>query len=218
MRQRSYKKAVPALADHLDCAPTYEAVGQAMQHNILVALAQATDEDERPFYHHAHAWCRATAERTGHELRTVTRIVALLSPRTPWHENLLRAAQVIEDPEGQAQHIMPDQARKLVGILNGEDTLGGRKVRNFEHNIFDPDHPGYCTNDRHWIRVATGTPFAKDDGQDLLDVPGVYQLVAGATRSVARQLTTTAARVQETGWQWYRRVYAAQYLIDNEPF
>ncbi len=194
--------------------------------NIVDAYHEAVSHNARSWYAEAHAYAVEVSLYHDVPLDRVCGIIAALSPSTAWERNLVLAIDMIET--GDCAHAYGDAVRKARKIRNGsrpEDVLGGRKVRSFYRNLFDPSRPGAVTVDRHAYSIAlagredsTRTRTLHDSELKRLDRPGVYHLVAGAYRSAARSLGILPQDLQSITWDWWRDQHAYGTTTNVERF
>jgi hypothetical protein len=158
-------------------------------------------------------------------------VIAALSPRARWSENLRNAraaceaaARVQGDPllgelaiEGAVWHAtepvgLTDPRRKACRILNGEhpaDVLGGPKVRAFWRNILGDTEA--VTIDVWAQRAALG------HWADHAPTGRRYDALADAYREAARDLGLPAPTVQATVWLHVRDQWArGQRALEGE--
>lgn len=132
-------------------------------------------------------------------------ILAALSPSCGWRRNCDLAVELAAD--GDCPHAYGLCIERARDIRNGADAaavLGGRKVRSFYWNIFDPDRIGPVTIDRHALSIVLGRKVAENDYK-ILERKGAYHLAAGAYRSAGRELNLAPHTVQAVTWLTWRR-------------
>jgi hypothetical protein len=135
--------------------------------NIIRKNDAATPTDRKlgeMWYRNAHI--QAIAVGQGNVERGAG-IVAALSPRAPWDDNIAAARRFAETREPWEKYTLHAQDKgqtrvqndKAMRILSGEhplDVLGGMKERSFYHNILDPENPEHITIDKHAHDIAMG--------------------------------------------------------------
>lgn len=126
-------------------------------------------------------------------------VVAALSPRCRWEENLRRAEELMasflrQDAQPPSIHIslLTNQAWKIVHGANPLDVLHGPKVRAFYRNLLLDEEP--VTVDVWAARVAEGrvNPNAPKGRR--------YNLIARAYREAADRLSLSPSTCQATAW------------------
>lgn len=159
--------------------------------NILTALERVrptSRKKDRLWYQEANESAYFLQRRTSATPDQAAGIIAALSPAMSYARNLQLARTLIRT--GDCNHQYSSNTRKAQRILQGEaptDVLGGNKVRAFYHNISKPTTEGHVTIDRHALQVAL--PGANPQ---ILQRPGVYQLLAAAYRGAAAHHNRTA--------------------------
>jgi len=143
------------------------------------------------WYSDAYEACRAIADRTAIPTDTVIGIVAALSPRMRWSENLRQAELVCTT--GDATHGLPDARMKARAILAGAPPLTilrGKKVRAFYRAICGDKNAVVIDT---WIlrsfRFHTNKP-----------TPRQYDRLAARIRRRAKRLGVTPRELQAAIW------------------
>lgn len=159
------------------------------------------------WYRESRRTARAMARRYGVSLKTTAGIIAALSPRTHWADNVRGAERVLyrrnlPDVLRELAPIVPGfgaNVRKAERIAEGEDplvVLGGDKVRAFYRAILgDPDA---VVIDVWMIRAAGEDPKVyKATGR-------AYALMAEALRIAADEAGASPADFQAIVWTHVR--------------
>lgn len=142
-------------------------------------------------------------------------VLAVLSPRTSWPQNV-RLAQ--DAYAGRRVGALGANVRKAARILGGEDAadvVTGDKVRAFWLTIVDPSDPRAVVVDRHAFDVACDQVTDDATRGRYLGKVGKYAELADLYRRAARIIsretgqTWTPAAVQATTWVYWRRERAA---------
>jgi hypothetical protein len=173
--------------------------------NILKVYRQATDDQVRrgiDWYSDAHAFARALDPGN---VRRAAGVIAALSPRIKWRQNLILAARVYS--EGHASGCLGQSARSADAIYAGTDfayVLNGPKVRAFAETIADPAHATGVVVDRHALGVAVGRVVTDRDVASLLGTPKRYERVADAYREAASVLGIAPSVCQAVAWLVWR--------------
>lgn len=132
-------------------------------------------------------------------------VIAALSPRTRWGQNVNLAARAYA--EGRATGSTGLTLRWANRILAGEaplEVLGGPKVRAFFACIDDPE----CSQvvvDRHAFDIAVGR-VTNDPTRKALNWAGQYDRFAHHYELAAKQLDLSPSQVQATTWLTWRRL------------
>ena len=153
------------------------------------------------WYSVAHTICHEIADSSGVPVEDVFAIMAVLSPRCGWADNIAGTRAICHGEE-PPRAILPANVDKADRIMRGEPwqtVIGGRKVRSFRSNIADPTRAGAVTVDSHAIVIATGE---QDDR--VFDAIGRYQMVAAAYRTAARLCALLPHEAQAIAWVQHR--------------
>lgn len=113
-------------------------------HNILRVLLNATEDDIAhglAWYPEARRVCRALARKHGVTERYAAKVVAALSPRTRWSDNIARADAFLGDSD---RRWMASHNRNLEHCL-ADRPLSGPKVRAFYRCIIG-DSESVCVD------------------------------------------------------------------------
>ena len=173
----------------------------AMADNVLDRWHRADAKTRR----YGAAWyndARALADSLGFGRLVGSAVVAILSPRRSWADNVALALAV---GRGEAVATMGDQVRKLARLSDGEhpdEVVGGRKVRSFWQNIADASSDA-VTCDVWALRAALDGPIGSDDGPAVRRLFGTdfgYGMVADAYRMAAASVGVAPHVMQATVW------------------
>lgn len=179
--------------------------------NVLKAYRAASEQDRAE----GLSWYTDTrdyARTLDSDLQRAAGVIAALSPRLQWTQNVNAAANVYA---GRPAAGLGDAKRKAARILAGEaplDVLGGPKVRAFyQCIILAGHHPTAVCVDMHAHDIALGRVTDDATRTRNLGRKGGYELIAGAYVAAARILaregiTVTPAQVQATTWVHWRKV------------
>lgn len=196
VRQRAIRAALDLLPDAATIADRIDAI---------YALATESERlDGRAWYGAAHSIARSVT--IGADLKSIEHgagIVAALSPRCSWDENIARA---LTFADGDDVGALEDGLDKAEAIGNGADpaeVLGGRKVRSFWRNIVG--HSAFVTVDRHAVAITYDRPLSNREIK-ILERPGAYQYVAACYRAAARRHGIPASELQAVTWLAWRRL------------
>lgn len=126
--------------------------------NLEDVLNLSTDRErfEGTFWYvEAAKFSEALADRCGLNKDIVVGIIAALSPRCPWKENVIEARDLIRSRGKSKTITYKSNKKKALAILRGvarpEDILNGHKVRAFFFNISDPENSTEVCIDTHMI-------------------------------------------------------------------
>lgn len=179
---------------------------RTMVRRILATYERATDAERAEglvWYRDALGIATDLARVHGTDVVTAAAVIAVLSPRTGWSENVRRANVALADVD--QLRTLSDQLRKVRRILSGErptDVLGGSKVRAFFACILG-SHETVCV-DRHAVAIVYGRPLA-DPEVKVLERAGNYDRVAAAYVAAGRTLGIAPSAVQAATWLAWRR-------------
>jgi hypothetical protein len=156
------------------------------------------------WYETANAEARALAAKHGVPSDTVAAIIAALSPRCNWANNLDDTRLLLEDGPDNGFFAFDANVGKADAILNAgfdvDTTLGGRKVRAFWRNIADPYGSLDVTLDS-WMGRALDVPADRAHGeQSYLDRAGVYDAISNGFRTVADDHGIMPNQLQAAIW------------------
>lgn len=142
-------------------------------------------------------------------------VLAVLSPRTSWPQNVKLAQDAYA---GRKVGALGANVRKAARILDGEDpadVVTGDKVRAFWLTIVDPSDPRAVVVDRHAFDVACDQVTDDATRGRYLGRVGKYAELADLYRRAAKIISKetgqswTPAAVQATTWVYWRRERAA---------
>lgn len=148
------------------------------------------------WYPDAYGVCASIAAGTHHDVDTVARVLAQLSPRTPWARNVAGAAHMMATDGDRMPGILSANHARALDTLRKGAPLNGPKVRSFHANIMG-DHEA-VTIDVWAARTALGTTMAPADL--ILDRSGVYGALAHAYRVAASKRGVSPATLQAVAW------------------
>jgi hypothetical protein len=179
--------------------------------NILNTYSESTLEElelGEAWYPIAHQFCVDLAKEYGCSLRASTGVVAALSPRNRWENNMSDATNIIRYYLGGPDipvHTYGRNRSKALDILKGGDpnlVLGGNKVRSFYLNILNPNDESIVTIDSHAYNVWQG---AREVGVIVTDKD--YKAASLDYIAVAKHLGTKPLHAQAVVWVTFRRIH-----------
>ena len=142
------------------------------------------------WYREARRTCRALAREFGVSLRTAAGVVAALSPRVTWSQNIRLACDAlagIERPIG-AFRANASKAAAIVRGVRPLAILGGSKVRAFYRALVGDESASVVD-----VWMARAMRIRKLSSR-------VYERAVMAMRRVAAYVGTTVARLQAIVW------------------
>jgi hypothetical protein len=155
------------------------------------------------WYAKANGEARAMANDHGLGTWETAAIIAVLSPRCSWENNLDDARLLLEHGEDNGFFAFESNVVKALWIIEGVDpdsVLGGRKVRSFWQNIADPYGSLDVTLDS-WMGRALGVPATGSHAeQGYLDRAGVYDAISEGFRQVAEDHGVMPNQLQAAIW------------------
>lgn len=176
----------------------------------IVATYRSATEDElvsgTEWYVRAH---RLAGELSPNSVTLGAAVLAILSPRRSWPQNVALARQAFaEAANGRVSWddfpTTGDQRRKLARLFAGEDpdtVVGGPKVRSFWQTIADPHAGTDAVIDRHAMAVAEGRVFADDELRinaptyaDYVTAYAIASAVIGQAPAIVQAVTWVAWR------------------------
>lgn len=184
-----------------------------MVQNILSVWDQASESDMSELHWYARS-AQLVTEMSGLDRLRACGITAALSPQNSWEQNVKDVVNLVENGQTTQTGLCQERAEAIQNGHSPWTVLGGRKVRNFFANLYDPTHAGYVTVDRHAVRIAllgASERINRNDSseQKSLERVGVYQLVASAYRSAARELDILPNQLQAVTWTTWRNQHAS---------
>lgn len=176
---------------------------------VMRTYLAATDEHRQEgidWYRNAHN--EALLLDPGN-VRRAAGVIAALSPRVSWDNNLRLARKAYE--HGEASGTLGVSCRAANAILAGNDpsvVLRGPKVSAFFTLIANPDDPSVVCVDRHAIDIAIGRRLTDAERSVYeLNRRGLYEVFAACYRRAAKRLGVLPAWVQAATWvSWRARV------------
>lgn len=181
--------------------------------NILHTYNQATEWDYESginWYSGAHKWIVSKAKQYGFLPPIVAAVVAALSPRNKWHNNLKDAETILAAVAGNAKHpfnlkvhttgVFRDTAFSIAQTGN-IDLLKGPKVTAFYDNLLHPNKSEAVTVDVWAARIARGDLKAK--AKDFTDKEKARMM--DEYKAAAEEVGLTPLQIQAVTWLVARR-------------
>ena len=161
-------------------------------------------KDGRTWFQDAHRFARGLSRITGLEFPRVVGVIAALSPRCAWSENVATALTLVRTgrlPKGTP--VLPLNVTKAREILAGKpplDVLRGAKVLAFYDNILRPKNSPHVTIDIHAARAAYNkTTLSKSEEARVFRVQGNIELQQAYKRT-AKRLNLRPHKLQAIIW------------------
>ncbi len=167
-------------------------------------LSEGQWSEGAAWYALVNAWCVDRADTYGVSVDTVAGIVAALSPRLRWEDNLADADRVLSGSSGACRALRANvaKAERILAGESPEDVLGGRKVRSFYRNILLVRLSLDVTVDVHMWRALVPARYSVGmaDPVKVLERAGVYDAVADGIRLAAAVLNVAPLVLQAALW------------------
>jgi len=180
---------------------------------LVTLFSGATDEELAhglSWYALAHDTAAALAEPYRGYITTDTAagVIAALSPRSSWPQNVERARQLLATGDTYGLTLGRGKARRIVAGEAPLAVLSGPKERSFYSNVSDPLGSDAVTIDAHAFDAAAGM-VTSDPARKALGRVGEYERVAAMYRSAARTLGVAPHVVQAVVWVVWRNRFGA---------
>lgn len=179
--------------------------GQATR-RLVRLFADATDDELAyglTWYVNAHETARTLALEAGVSTEVAAGVLAALSPRSDWPQNVKRARQLLTTGDTYGLTNGRDKAKAMLAGTDPVDVLSGPKTRSFYDNLRDPLNSEAVTIDAHAFDAAAGM-VTDDRTRKVLERKGEYDRVADMYRSAARHLGVAPHVVQAVVWVVWR--------------
>jgi hypothetical protein len=151
------------------------------------------------WYAAARQQCRTLAKESGRPLIQVCGVVAAVSPRCPWVDNLRRARELLVFGRAASTKVLVDKARRILQTTDREEIqaiLHGPKISRFFLNIYSRQH-SEVTIDRHaWSALGWQVKMTKGN---LAQARQEYQ-------QLAKELGIKPYQLQAITWLTWRRL------------
>ena len=167
------------------------------------------------WYDSANSDIQALATAYDMPARTVAGVVAVLSPRMRWSENISEAASIIQqyyaDVTAESAHSITflQNVRKAYSVLAGDDSaIRGPKVTAFYRNLLGD--PTVVTVDIWAIRAAIGKTLRDSKGTDRAPNKTEQAAITKAYETAAREVGISPAKLQAIVWVVVRNRWPAR--------
>lgn len=183
---------------------------------IMLVYAQGRPEEVDAgigWYQLAHEHCLGLVDEFGRSLEVTAGVVAVLSPRLQWDDNLRRAREVLGGNRGRGLGRSLDDAEALMQGRTIEEVLFDEarinfKVRAFFDNLVDPDGSQRVTIDRHIWSMIFDARGMRDDHVPTKEAH--YRHAEGLFRQSANILGMRPLELQAICWVIWRRKFGIQ--------
>jgi hypothetical protein len=186
--------------------------GQGQATRRIVRLFEQATDDELAYglswYARAHELAAGLAAEHHMTVSDVAAVIAALSPRSDWPQNIARARQLLAEGDTYGLTLGRNKARAIVAGADPASVLGGPKIQAFWRNIADPLNSTAVTVDSHAYDAAAGMVTC-DRARKALDRKGEYDRIADIYRSAARHLGVAPHVVQSVVWVVWRNRFGA---------
>jgi len=152
---------------------------------------------------------------------------AALSPNNDYHGNLRSLASVLYGfrigvgPEAVTVSTYKSCAVRAFSYLTGEvsflDTVRGRKITSFRHNLLYPDTSRLVTVDGHMLGVWAGKHLTMKQAVPYLR-GGTYDAIERAVQRLSKREGIPCAAVQATLWMQRKRERGVVFSEQTELF
>jgi hypothetical protein len=152
---------------------------------------------------------------------------AALSPNNDYHGNLRSLASVMyayKNNIPQRQIIISTYgvcAIRAMSYLNGSvsflDTVKGKKITAFRHNLLHPLTSDRVTVDGHMLCVYAGKQLTMAQA-NLLMRGSMYANIEADVKALARKVRLPALTVQATLWIWRKQTQGIKYSSQQSLF
>jgi hypothetical protein len=147
-------------------------------------------------------------------------IIAALSPRCPWRENIIQAKSFIQTKGKVKTTTYKSNKKKALAILRGknpQDVLNGHKVRAFYFNILSPENSTEVCIDTHIIsawfnRCNLDKAFLNTVFHPRGSRRNIIQEIKQAVIQLASKYHLKPLQVQAILWLTWKRI------TENKPY
>ena len=180
---------------------TLRATPAQVASNLLAVFSQAGQpevEDGKHWYTNAHNECVRLSELYHIPLVLVVGIVAALSPRCRWEDNITFAAVFMAQGNGEGIPLYSNSLDKAARILAGEHpltVLGGPKTKAFYSNLLDPECAD-CNCIDTWMARAAYADRAHTGNITQFE----YDVIEQAVHNIAKRVGLIPCQVQAIIW------------------
>lgn len=158
----------------------------------------------RTWYQDAHRFARGLSRTTGLEFPRVVGVIAALSPRCAWSENVKAALTLVKTGRlPKSTPVLPLNVTKAREIIAGKpplEVLRGPKVLAFYDNILSPKTSQHVTIDIHAARAAYNKKtLTRAEESRVFRVQGNIELQQAYKRT-ARRFNLRPHKLQAVIW------------------
>jgi hypothetical protein len=147
------------------------------------------------WYQKANQFCHDLAEVVSLPWDRLGWALAALSPLNHWHRNKIDLVDLITTGDCTALGPTRPKARAILEGADPLEVLGGNKVLSFGDNIVNLNKSIAVTLDSHMARA-----LELPGGFRYLERVGVYEAVAGAVRTSAKNRSIAPHQLQAALW------------------
>ena len=170
-----------------------------MSSNLAAIAARLTTEEVAAgvgWYPLARRHAQRMAREHGTTVHRAAGVIAALSPRCRWAENLRRADKALAS--GTARGLFADKANRIIAGDAPLAVLSGQKVTRFYRNICGNLEP--VTLDIWAIAAYLGYKPDEAELKRLIERKGGYERVEGEYQDTADTLGLRPAEFQASAW------------------
>ncbi len=180
--------------------------------NLRHWYAGATDHEKSEgtyWYPNANYIARKQSGLFGLTLEQTAGVIAVLSPRNHWTQNVLDAYEVLEFGAEAVVRTFTSNLEKALRIIAGDlSYVKGNKVIAFWHCILGSDDN--VVVDSWAVRAAIGDLYVKSRDTGITDAQ--YETIANCYVKVARELGLAPSVLQAIVWVSVRNIVTAPLL------
>lgn len=177
--------------------------------NNILKVWEMTDQDERKdWYGEALEWAQVIATVNEVQLSKVVGVIAALSPRKNWNQNLTCARDMVVTGNCGQMELFKDKARRILESDGTDETilsiLNGNKIQAFYLNIRYPKDSTVTTIDRHALSVALGRWTTDEDYTGITD--NQYAFFVHCYEQASDKVGVSPLLMQSATWTKWRKI------------
>ncbi len=190
---------------------------------IALVITKAREEEVASgasWYQDVHEQCERFAEEFDITMEAAAGIVAALSPRLGWADNLSRARDLMSGREISSLGYALDDARRIMAGKTVAEVLfdpsrSNFKVRAFFSNIYSPEESPDVTIDRHMWALLFDTRGISDTLLKFSQAE--YRYAEEVFRESARFAGYRPCQIQAIAWVVWRRIHGVSSVSVPHP-